>query len=52
MAHYGSNGMYYAVVWIAPMMSFAIFVCTNEALDSRNVARQVALGIVRIAEEY
>ena len=50
LAHDGSNGMYFADVWIAPERNFAILVCTNEGPDSFTAADEAIAGIIKIAE--
>jgi CubicO group peptidase (beta-lactamase class C family) len=39
--HAGSNGYYFALVWIAPAKDFAILVCTNEGPDSLPAVEEV-----------
>jgi len=34
LTHAGSNGMNYAVVWLAPKRDFAVVVCTNTGADA------------------
>ena len=34
LTHAGSNGMNYAVVWLAPTRDFAVVVCTNTGADA------------------
>ena len=33
MTHGGSNTLFYAVIWLAPLKDFAVVVCTNAGGD-------------------
>lgn len=49
LTHTGSNTMYLALAWVAPIKDFAILLCTNEGLDSFNAADEAVSQIITTA---
>jgi CubicO group peptidase (beta-lactamase class C family) len=46
LSHAGSNGLYYANVWVAPARDFAVLVCTNEGPDSSPAVEEVVFKMI------
>ena len=49
LTHTGSNTMYLALAWAAPIKDFAILLFTNEGLDSFNAADEAVSQIITTA---
>ena len=50
LTHGGSNTMFYAVIWLAPIKDFAVVVCTNVGGDGGAKATDQAAA--RLIQEY
>jgi CubicO group peptidase (beta-lactamase class C family) len=47
LTHAGSNGLYFAVAWVAPIRDFAVLVCVNEGLSAEVATDDLVSEIVK-----